>query len=352
MKQLMKGNEAIVHGALLGGCTHFFGYPITPASEIAHAAADLFTRSGRHFLQAESEVAAINMLYGASGAGARVMTASSGPGISLMAEGISYIAGAELPCVIVDVQRAGPGLGNIWPEQSDYNAVVKGGGHGNYRNLVLAPNSAQEMCELTYRAFELADRYRVTAFILTDAYIGQMMEPVELPGTVLHGERKAWALNADAASRENLITSIYMSTKGQSDHNWKLKAKYDRMAAEITDWQEVEAEDAEVLFVAYGISARLALSAVHELRREGVAAGLLRPRTLFPFPKPRLAELATGRLRDVAVLELSDGMMADDVELALPDRVHVHRLNWLGGEVPTTQMVLDRARELLGAAAR
>ena len=351
MKQLMKGNEAVVHGALLGGATHFFGYPITPASEIAHAAADLFTRSGRHFLQAESEVAAINMIYGASGAGARVMTASSGPGISLMAEGISYIAGAELPCVIVDVQRAGPGLGNIWPEQSDYNAVVKGGGHGNYRNVVLAPNSAQEMCDLTYGAFEIADRYRVTVFVLSDAYIGQMMEPVELPERVLHGERKQWALNGDAESRQNLVTSIYMSTAGQSEHNWNLKAKYDRIAAEITDWQEVETDDAELLFVAYGISGRLALSAVQTLRRNGVRAGLLRPRTLFPFPGPRLAELAAGNVREIAVVELADGMMADDVRLAVPEAVGVHRLNWLGGEVPTTGMVLDRVAELVPGLA-
>ncbi|MFW5686367.1 MAG: 3-methyl-2-oxobutanoate dehydrogenase subunit VorB [Spirochaetota bacterium] len=352
MKQLMKGNEAVVHGALLGGATHFFGYPITPASEIAHAAADLFNRSGRHFLQAESEVSAINMIYGAAAAGARVMTASSGPGVSLMAEGISYIAGAELPCVIVDVQRAGPGLGNIWPEQSDYNAVVKGGGHGNYRNLVLAPSSAQEMCDFTYRAFELADRYRVTVFVLADAYIGQMMEPVELPETILRGERKEWALNADAESRTNLVTSIYMSTKGQSDHNWHLKSKYEQMAREITDWQETDAEDAEVLFVAYGISARLAQSAVQSLRKAGVRAGLLRPRTVYPFPSARLSELAAlGTLRDVAVVELADGMMADDVELAMPDAVRVHRLNWLGGEVPTTGMVLDRASELIPGLA-
>ncbi|HKJ84602.1 MAG TPA: 3-methyl-2-oxobutanoate dehydrogenase subunit VorB [Spirochaetia bacterium] len=351
MKQLMKGNEAVVHGALLGGATHFFGYPITPASEIAHAAADLFGRSGRHFLQAESEVSAINMIYGAAGGGVRVMTASSGPGISLMAEGISYIAGAELPCVIVDVQRAGPGLGNIWPEQSDYNAVVKGGGHGNYRNVVLAPNSAQEMCDLTYMAFEIADRYRVTVFILTDAYIGQMMEPVELPERALHGARKEWALSSDAESRTNLITSIYMSTAGQSEHNWNLRAKYDRIAEEITDWQEVETDDAELLFVAYGISARLALSAVQTLRSEGVKAGLLRPRTLFPFPKPRLAELAAGKVADIAVVELSDGMMADDVQLSVPDSVAVHRLNWLGGEVPTTSMVVERARELVPTLA-
>ena len=351
MKQLMKGNEAIVHGALLGGATHFFGYPITPASEIAHAAADLFGRSGRHFLQAESEVSAINMIYGAAAAGARVMTASSGPGISLMAEGLSYIAGSELPCVIVDVQRAGPGLGNIWPEQSDYNAVVKGGGHGNYRNVVLVPNSAQEMCDFTYRAFEIADRYRVTVFILTDAYIGQMMEPVELPEQALHGSRKSWALYADAESRENLVSSIHMSTSGQSDHNWKLRAKYDRIAEDMTEYEEVDTGDAELLFVAYGISARLALSAVQSLRREGVRAGMLRPKTVFPFPKHRLAELARRTVRDVAVVELSDGMMADDVQLSVPDSVAVHRLNWMGGEVPTTGMVVERARELVPARA-
>lgn len=341
MKQLMKGNEAVVHGALLGGATHFFGYPITPASEIAHAAAELFRMSGRTFLQAESEVAAINMIYGAAGAGARVMTASSGPGISLMAEGISYLAGAELPSVIVDVQRAGPGLGNIWPEQSDYNAVVKGGGHGNYRNVVLAPNSAQEMCDLTYAAFDIADTYRVTVFILADAYIGQMMEPVEIPRQVRHGIRHSWALNADADSRTNVVTSIRMSTKGQSDHNWKLNAKYQQMEDEITDWEETDADEAEVLFVAFGISARLALSAARKLAGEGVKAGVLRPKTLFPFPRRRLAELADGgALENVAVVELNDGMMADDVRLALPDSVGVQSLRWLGGEVPSTDQIL------------
>jgi len=351
MKQLMKGNEAVVHGALLGGATHFFGYPITPASEIAHAAADLFGRSGRRFLQAESEVSAINIIYGAAAAGARAMSASSGPGISLMAEGISYIAGAELPCVLVDVQRAGPGLGNIWPEQSDYNAVVKGGGHGNYRNVVLAPNSAQEMCDMTCRAFEIADRYRVTVFVLSDAYIGQMMEPVELPQTVSHGEHKEWALYGDAASRSNLVTSIYMSTRGQSDHNWSLRRKYDLMAEEITDWQEVRTDDADLLFVAYGISARVALSAVQALRDDGVRAGLLRPRTLFPFPAARLAELSRAGVRDIAVVELSDGMMADDVDLAVRGATPVHRLNWLGGEVPSTAAVVERARELAASRA-
>ena len=340
----MKGNEAIIHGALLGGCTHFFGYPITPASEIAHAAADLFTRTGRHFLQAESEVSAINMLYGAAGAGARVMTASSGPGISLMAEGISYMAGAELPCVIVDVQRAGPGLGNIWPEQGDYNAVVKGGGHGNYRNVVFAPNSAQEMCDFTYGAFEIADRYRATVFILTDAYIGQMMEPVELPTEVKHGSRKEWAVYGDAESRPNLISSIRMSLSDMSDHNLALQAKYRQMEDEITDWEEVDAEGAELLIMAFGIAARVGLTAVQRLRARGVRAGLLRPKTLFPFPRRRLAELAShGPLRRVAVVELNNGMMADDVELALPDRIEVVRCNWYGGQVPTTDQMMERS---------
>jgi 2-oxoisovalerate ferredoxin oxidoreductase alpha subunit len=343
MKQLMKGNEAVIHGALLGGATHFFGYPITPASEIAHSAAELFTSTGRHFLQAESEVSAINMLYGAAGAGARVMTASSGPGVSLMAEGISYMAGSELPCVIVDVQRAGPGLGNIWPEQSDYNCIVKGGGHGNYRNVVLAPFSAQEMCDFTYGAFEIADRYRATVFVLTDAYVGQMMEPVELPTTVKHGERKEWALYADAESRPNLISSIRMSTRDMSDHNLALQAKYDRMEDEITDWEEVDTQDAELLLVAFGISARISLTAVQRLRSSGIKAGLLRPKTLFPFPRRRLAELAAaGHLRRAAVVELNTGMMADDVQLALPDSVEVTRCNWLGGEVPSTEEVMEK----------
>jgi pyruvate/2-oxoacid:ferredoxin oxidoreductase alpha subunit len=207
------------------------------------------------------------------------------------------------------------------------------------------------MCDLTYRAFEIADRYRVTVFVLSDAYIGQMMEPVELPREIRHGKRKPWALNADAESRENLITSIYMSTARQSRHNWNLKAKYERIEAEIADWQEVDVDDAELLFVAYGISARLALSAVHALRNRGIRAGLLRLRTLFPFPSSRLAELgSSGTVSNIAVVELSDGMMAADVELAVPDSVGVHRLNWLGGEVPATDQILERVAELMRAS--
>jgi len=350
VKRLIKGNEAVIHGALMGGATHFFGYPITPASEIAHAAAKYFTLSGRHFLQAESEVSVINMLYGAAGAGARVMTASSGPGMSLMAEGLSYIAGAELPCVVVDVQRAGPGLGNIWPEQSDYNITVKGGGHGNYRNIVLAPNSAQEMCDLTYQAFELADRYRTTVIILADAYIGQMMEPVQLPDKALHGERKDWALYADAESRNNLVTSILMNPVLQSDHNWMLQEKYGKIARETCLWEEMECDDAEVLFVAYGITARICYSAVQSLRNQGIKAGLLRPRTLYPFPEKRLGELA-GRCGMIVSAELASGQMADDVERIAAGRVPVKRYLWLGGMIPSVSEVTERVvKDLKGGA--
>ena len=341
IKRLMKGNEAVIHGALMGGASHFFGYPITPASEIAHAAALYFTSSGRCFLQAESEVSVVNMLYGAAGAGARVMTASSGPGISLMAEGLSYIAGAELPCVVVDVQRAGPGLGNIWPEQSDYNATVKGGGHGNYKNLVLAPNSVQEMCDLTYIAFDLADRYRITVMVLSDAYIGQMMEPVQLPAKVLHGERKDWALYGDAPSRGNLVTSILMDPKLQSGHNWNLQKKYERMAQESCLWEETSCEDAQVLFVAYGITSRICQSAVKILRAKGVKAGLLRPKTLFPFPEKRLKELA-GKGRLVIAAEMSNGQMAEDVERITAGRAPVSRFLWLGGVIPSVEEIVQK----------
>ncbi len=343
-KQLIKGNEAVVFGAILGGATHFFGYPITPASEIAHAAAQYFNGTGRCFLQAEDEVNAINMIYGAAAAGARVMTGSSGPGIALMAEGISYLAGAELPAVIVDVQRAGPGLGNIWPEQGDYNMVVKGGGHGNYRNIVLAPYSAQEMCDFTYRAFEIAERYRMTVFILSDAYIGQIMEPVLLPVEVRHAARNDWALYADRESRGNLVTSILMNTELMSEHNWKLDAKYKKVEAEFVEWDEYETGDAECVFVAFGICARICLSALQDLRKKGIKAGLLRPKTLYPFPAGRLRELA-GNVKSMIVVELNNGQMACDVELAVKCSIPVLRYNWMGGKVPSTSDVSARAEK-------
>ena len=345
-KTLIKGNDAIVRGALLGGATHFFGYPITPASEIAHGAADLFTRSGRVFLQAESETSAINMIYGAASAGARVMTASSGPGVALMLEGLSYLAGAELPSVLVDVQRAGPGLGNIWPEQSDYNMCCKGGGHGAFRNIVFAPASGQEMTDFAYRAFDIADAYRMTVVILADAYVGQMMEPVGFPDAVRHGARKGWAVYGDGESRDNLISSIVMSQKGLSDHNLKLQEKYTRVARDLTDWEELETEDADVLLVAFGITARIASTSLHQLRKDGLNVGLLRPKTLYPFPGERLAELAP-RMSAIAVAELNDGMMAEDVERHVAGACPVHRYNWFGGTVPGADEIAARVKESL-----
>jgi len=340
-QHLMKGNEAVIHGALLGGATHYFGYPITPASEIAHAAAELFPRCGRHFLQAECEVSSISMLYGAAAAGARAITGTSGPGLSLMAEGLSYLSGSELPCVVVDVQRAGPGLGYIWPEQADYNFVVHGAGHGSHSGIVLAPNSAQEMCDFAYRAFELAERYRCTVFILADAYVGQMMEPVELPREVRRNPRKDWALYGDADSRHNLISSIFLKMEELEAQNLKLQEKYRRMAEEIVDWEEIETADAEWLFVAYGITSRICHSALLELRAKGIRAGMLRPKTLFPFPSVRLKELA-GQVKKVIAAEMSSGQMVRDVRLAVDGQVPVDLYNWMGGRIPSTDEIVQR----------
>ena len=340
-QHLMKGNEAVIHGALLGGATHYFGYPITPASEIAHAAAELFPRCGRHFLQAECEVSSISMLYGAAAAGARAITGTSGPGLSLMAEGLSYLSGSELPCVVVDVQRAGPGLGYIWPEQADYSFVVHGAGHGSHSGIVLAPNSAQEMCDFAYRAFELAERYRCTVFILADAYVGQMMEPVELPGQVRHNPRKDWALYGDADSRQNLITSIYLKMEELEAQNRKLQEKYRQMAEEIVDWEEIETADADYLFVAYGITSRICHSALVELRAKGIRAGMLRPKTLFPFPSLRLKELA-GQVEKIIAAEMSSGQMVRDVRLAVEGVVPVDLYNWMGGRIPSTDEIVER----------
>ena len=335
-KEFIKGNEAVVKGAILAGCTHYFGYPITPASEIVHAAAYYMPPTGGTFIQAESEVAAINMVYGAAGAGARVMTASSGPGISLKVEGISYLAGAELPCVIVDVMRAGPGLGNIYPEQGDYNQVVKGGGHGNYKALVLAPNSVQEMADHGYIAFELAEKYRNPVFILTDAYIGQMMEPVTFPTDVKKVKRFDWAIYGDKESRNALITSISMSAESLELHNQKLVKKYDRMEKEEVKFEKYQLDDADVVFIAYGISSRIAMSAIDILRTKNIKAGLLRPITLFPFPKQACRDVAAYAKRIISV-ELSNGQMIDDIRLAINGKKEVELFNRMGGMVPAVE---------------
>ena len=266
-KQLMKGNEAIVKSAILAGCRAFYGYPITPASEITEAAAEYMPRAGGVFLQAESEVAAINMLYGAASAGVRSMTASSGPGISLMQEGISYMAGAQLPCVIADITRGGPGLGNIAAEQSDYHQVVKGGSHGNYRTIVLAPHSVQEMADLTALAFEPADRYRNPVVVLADGFIGQMMEPVEFPQIAVEPHLPEWAVAGTAATRPNLITSLFMDIDDLEAHNRALEAKYkiaEQREARAEEWQT---DDAEIVLVGYGIVGRILKAVTAEARR-------------------------------------------------------------------------------------
>jgi 2-oxoisovalerate ferredoxin oxidoreductase alpha subunit len=338
MRQLCKGNVAIVKGAILAGCRSFYGYPITPASEIAEAAALYIPQVGGTFLQAESEVAAINMVYGAAAAGARVMTASSGPGLSLMQEGISYCAGSELPCVIVDVVRGGPGLGNIAPEQSDYFAMVKGGGHGNYRNFVLAPASVQEMADLTVRAFDLADKYRNPAVILADGFIGQMMEPLELEyrDTIL--PPKPWAVQGTAETRTNLVSSIYLEPDDLEAHQRRLEAKYKKAQTCEACHENFLTDDAEILLVGYGITSRILRSAVEEARREGLRAGLFRPISLWPFPAEALAA-AAAHVQKVFVLELSNGQMVEDVKLTLNGKVPVEFYGRTGGNVPSVEEV-------------
>ena len=339
--RLMKGNEAAIYGALLAGCRSFYGYPITPASELAETAARLFPACGGTFLQAESEVASINMLYGAASAGERTMTASSSPGISLMMEGVSYAAGAELPIVVVDITRGGPGLGNIGPEQGDYFQVVKGGGHGCYRNLVLAPASAQEMADLTRHAFTLSERYRNPAFVVADGFIGQMMEPVRLPRAVAAPPRRDWSIEGTAATRPNLITSIYLDHEILEAHVRKLHAKYRDAEAREVLYETVEADDAEVLLVGYGIVARVLRRTLALCRAKGLRAGLLRPVTLWPFPAEAIAGMA-GRVGRILVVELSTGQMVEDVRLAAAGRCAVDFYGRQGGMVPAAEEIVEQ----------
>jgi 2-oxoisovalerate ferredoxin oxidoreductase alpha subunit len=350
MRQLCKGNVAVVKGAVLAGCRAYYGYPITPASEIAEYAALYIPEVGGTFVQAESEVASINMVYGAASTGVRVMTASSGPGLSLMQEGISYLCGSELPCVIVDVVRGGPGLGNIAPEQSDYFAIVKGGGHGNYHNLVLAPASVQEMADLTMLAFDLADRYRNPVVVLTDGFIGQMMEPIELEVVDVEPIEKPWAVKGTPETQRNMITSIYLEPDDLEKHERKLEAKY-KLAQQLEPRHETYmTEDAEILLVGYGIVSRVLRSAVDEARAQGVRAGLLRPITLWPFPSKALVD-AAARCKTVLTVEMSTGQMVEDVKLAINGKVPVELYTRIGGNVPSVEEVHARILELVETVA-
>ena len=340
MRQLCKGNVAVVKGAILAGCRAYYGYPITPASEIAEAAALYLPQVGGTFVQAESEVAAINMVYGAAAAGARAMTASSGPGLSLMQEGLSYLAGAELPCVIVDIMRGGPGLGNIAPEQSDYFAIVKGGGHGNYRNLVLAPASVQEMADLTMLAFDLADKYRNPAIVLADGFIGQMMEPLELESNQSVPPEKPWAVKGTSETRANLVSSLFLEPDELEEHEREMEAKYIRARRAETRYELYRTEDAEILVVGFGIVSRVLRSMVDHARAEGVKVGLFRPITLWPFPSEQLARVAS-RVDRVWVVELSNGQMVEDVRLALNGKKPVDFYGRVGGNVPTVEELFE-----------
>lgn len=338
MRQLCKGNVAIVKGAIMAGCRGYYGYPITPASEIAEYAALLFPQVGGTFLQAESEVSAINMVYGAASAGVRVMSASSGPGMSLMQEGMSYLAGSELPCVIVDIVRGGPGLGNIAPEQSDYFAIVKGGGHGCYRNIVLAPASVQEMFDYTIKAFELSDKYRNPAVVMTDGFVGQMMEPLEIEYREIVAPEKPWAVKGTRETKKNLISSIYLTPDQLEAHIRHLEAKYQEIAKHETLFETYMAEDAEVLLVGHGIVSRVLRSTVDMARAQGMKAGLFRPITLWPFPSKALAKAAE-RAACVMAVELSTGQMVEDVKLAVNGKVPVEFYGRYGGNVPSAEEI-------------
>ena len=346
--QMVKGNTAVVIGAMYAGCDCFFGYPITPASEILHEASKYFPMVGRNFVQAESEEASINMVYGASGAGHRVMTSSSGPGISLMQEGFTFLAGAELPAVIVDVMRAGPGLGNIGPEQGDYNQIVKGGGHGNYKNIVLAPNSVQEMCDLTMKAFELAEKWRNPVVVLADGTLGQMAEPLVFPEKANEPEiDESWAVRGNKETMENLITSIFNDFNDLEDFNFRLQEKYAKIEAEEVIVDEYMTDNAEIVLVSFGISSRIARSAVDKSREKGLKVGLLRPITLSPFPTERIKELADKGVEFISV-EMSNGQLLADVQFAALRREGTHLVNRMGGNLIELKQVLAKIYEIAG----
>jgi len=342
---LMAGNSAVIVGALYAGCDCFFGYPITPASEILQEASKFFPLVGRKFVQAESEEAAINMVYGAATAGHRVLAASSGPGMSLKQEGITYIAGAQLPCVIVDICRAGPGLGNIGPEQSDYNQACKGGGHGCYHNIVLAPASVQEMCDFTRKGFELAFKYRNPVVILADGVLGHMVEPLQFPQEAIeHTIDTTWAVAGRAETRGNLVTSISLDFGDLEKHNLMLQEKYRQVEENEVLWDGYRLEDADVVLVSYGISSRIARSAVDRARKEGIRAGLFRPITLYPFPMGEIAKLADRGCKFISV-EMSNGQMRDDIRLASGCRP-VELVCRYGGNLINIDEIMEKIREV------
>ncbi|OQA73704.1 MAG: 2-oxoglutarate oxidoreductase subunit KorA [Firmicutes bacterium ADurb.Bin248] len=354
-KELWKGNEAVAEAAIRAGCRYFFGYPITPQNEIPEYLSRHLPEHGGCFVQAESEIAAINMVYGAAGSGARVMTSSSSPGISLKQEGVTYIACAELPAVIVNMMRGGPGLGNIAPSQADYYQATRGGGNGDYRTVVLAPATIQEAADFTQEAFDIADYYRTPVVVLADGMIGQMMEAIEWRKPKERAlPPKDWATDGTRGKRpHNIINSLYIDAKDCAVQNRKLQEKYDRITETEVRYEEFMAQDAEILFVAYGTTARIARAAVLKLRKDGVKAGLFRPVTLWPFPEKALRECAAHEnVAAVIDVELSMGQMIDDVKIALAGAKPVRFVGMGGGAIPAPQELVDEAYKALGRCGK
>ncbi len=348
MKKLMKGNEAIGEGAIAAGCRFFFGYPITPQNEIPEHLSWRMPEVGGTFLQAESEVAAINMVYGASAAGARVMTSSSSPGISLKMEGISYLVGAQLPAVVVNIQRGGPGLGSIQPGQSDYLQATKGGGHGDYNMIVLAPSSVQEIFDLTKLAFELADLYRNPVMILGDGLLGQMMEAVEQKESAAPVlPEKPWATTGCKGREKNIVNSLFLEAPACEQHNIMLQKKFAEMAKNEQRHEAYLTEDAEILTVAYGASARIVKGAVDAARAEGIKVGLFRPISVWPYPSSALA-FSAKNASDILVVEMNAGQMIDDVRLSVDCQLPVHFYGRTGGVIPDSRDVLQEIRRIGG----
>ena len=348
-KRFMTGNEAIAEAAIQAGCKHFFGYPITPQSEIPEYMSKRLPEVGGIYLQAESEVAAINMLFGAAGAGERVMTSSSSPGISLMQEGISYLAGAELPCVIVNIMRGGPGLGGIQPSQSDYFQATKGGGHGDYHLLVLAPHTVQEAVSLTMESFDLADKYRNPVMILGDGYMGQMMEPVEFEKrTQVSLPMKGWALTGAKGRPPNLIKSLYLDPEALEEHNLKINGKVQEMIKEEVRVENYLVEDAEVIIVAFGTVARIAKTAIKGLRAKGVKVGMVRPITVFPFPYETFEAIAE-KVSKILVVEMNLGQMVEDVKLGVCGKAQIRFYGRTGGIVPSYDEIALEVEKFVGA---
>ncbi len=345
-KVLMKGNEAIAESAIRAGCKFFFGYPITPQTELAAYMAKRMPKEGGTYLQAESEVAAINMVYGAASAGARVMTSSSSPGISLKSEGVSYIAGSDLPCLIINIERGGPGLGSIQPSQSDYWQATRALGHGDFQMVVYAPSTVQEMADLAYGSFDIADKYRTPVMILGDGMLGQMMEPVALPEPKTDLPAKPWATTGHNDERpKNITNSLYLDAELLEKTNRERFARYDEIKANEQLCEQVDCDDADIIVVAFGASSRIVRSAVRAAREEGIKAGLFRPITLWPFPVDAL-EATKSHAKAYLSVEMNMGQMVDDVRLVVRDSAPVEFYGRVGGVIPTPVEVLEQIRKI------